>query len=77
MTQEPHGPVADWADRQRAGLEQWYRETRDELLDVGEHPRGLEQRHGENDHLIQRTNNGLRPGDPAEQPPQDPAWRPA
>jgi hypothetical protein len=41
MTQEPHGPVADWADRQRAGLEQWYRETRDELLDVGDHPRDL------------------------------------
>lgn len=31
---------------------------------------------GENDHLIERTDNGLRPDDLAlRQPPQDPRWR--
>ncbi len=28
------------------------------------------------DELVQRTNNGLRPDDPTEQPPQDPDWLP-
>jgi hypothetical protein len=30
----------------------------------------------EADHLVTPTGNGLRPEDPAEQPPQDPDWRP-
>ena len=29
------------------------------------------------DHLVERTDNGLRPDDPDEQPPQDPAAIPA
>ena len=28
------------------------------------------------DGLIERTDNGPQPGDPVEQPPQDPAWLP-
>jgi hypothetical protein len=28
------------------------------------------------DELVERTDNGLRPDDPQEQPPQDPAWLP-
>jgi hypothetical protein len=28
------------------------------------------------DTLVERTNNGLRPDDPDEQPPQDAAWLP-
>lgn len=35
-------------------------------------------RPGEDDDLIERTDNSLRPEDLAhEQPPQDPAWRPS
>jgi hypothetical protein len=28
------------------------------------------------DERVRPTDNGLRPDDPAEQPPQDPAWLP-
>lgn len=91
MTGE-HGPVQTWADGQRAWLDRWYRETRAELLpDVTGPVPAVGGRvtyagvtdwsppavPGENDHLIARTDNSLRPDDPSEQPPQDPAWRPA
>jgi hypothetical protein len=30
----------------------------------------------EADHLVQNTGNGWQPGDPEQQPPQDPDWKP-
>lgn len=38
---------------------------------------GPESGAGENDDLVERTDNGLRPDDlDLEQPPQSPAWEP-
>lgn len=31
---------------------------------------------GQGDELVERTDNGLRPDDPDDQPPQDPGWLP-
>lgn len=42
MTEELRGPVGDWAVGRQAWLEQWYQQTRNELLDVGEHPQVAE-----------------------------------
>lgn len=32
--------------------------------------------HEPGEQLVERTDNGLRPDDPVEQPSQDPAWLP-
>lgn len=67
-----------WAEQQREQLEAWLRGARDDL-DLPDLPDAqLEAGPGEDDDLIEPTDNSLRPDDEAlPQPPQDPSWRPS